>query len=77
MHIVMCIQRCILMRTNVVIDDKLIQEAFRLTKLKTKKEIIHKALEEFIQNRKRLDLREVRGKIRFAEGYDYKKMRTR
>ena len=64
------------MRTNVVIDDKLIQEALRLSNLKTKKELIHKALEEFIQNRKRLDLREVRGKIRFAEGYDYKKMRT-
>jgi len=64
------------MRTNVVIDDKLIQEALRLSKLKTKKELIHKALEEFIQNRKRLDLREVRGKIRFTEGYDYKKMRA-
>lgn len=64
------------MRTNVVIDDKLIQEALRLSNLKTKKALIHKALEEFIQNRKRLDLREVRGKIRFAEGYDYKKMRT-
>ena len=72
----MCIQRCIPMRTNVVIDDKLIQEALRLSKLKTKKELIHKALEEFIQNRKRLDLREVRGKIRFTEGYDYKKMRA-
>ena len=64
------------MRTNVVIDDKLIQEALRLSKLKTKKELIHKALEEFIQNRKRLDLREVRGKILFAEGYDHKKMRA-
>lgn len=64
------------MRTNVVIDDKLIQEALRLSNLKTKKALIHKALEEFIRNRKRLDLREVRGKIRFAEGYDYKKMRT-
>ena len=64
------------MRTNVVIDDNLIREALRLSNLKTKKELIHKALEEFIQNRKRLDLREIRGKIRFAEGYDYKKMRT-
>jgi Arc/MetJ family transcription regulator len=64
------------MRTNVVIDDKLIQEALRLSKLKTKRDIIHKALEEFIQNRKRLDLREVRGKIRFAEEYNHKKMRT-
>lgn len=63
------------MRTNVDIDDKLIQEAFRLTGLKTKKEIIHKALEEFIQNRKRLDLKEIKGKIKFARGYDYKKMR--
>ena len=63
------------MRTNVDIDDELIQEAFRLTRLKTKKEIIHKALEEFIQNRKRLDLKEIRGKIKFARGYDYKKMR--
>ncbi|MDH5203159.1 MAG: type II toxin-antitoxin system VapB family antitoxin, partial [Nitrospirota bacterium] len=34
-----------------------------------------KALEEFIQNRKRLDLKEIRGKIKFARGYDYKKMR--
>jgi len=63
------------MRTNVDIDDKLIQEAFRLTSLKTKKEIVHKALEEFIQSRKRLDLKEIRGKIKFARGYDYKKMR--
>ena len=65
------------MRTNVVIDDKLIQEAFRLTKLKTKKEIIHKALEEFIQNRKRLDLKKIRGKIKFVKGYDHKEMRAR
>jgi Arc/MetJ family transcription regulator len=55
------------MRTNVVIDDKLIQEAFWLSDVKTKKELIHIALEEFIQNRKRLDLREIRGKIRFTE----------
>ena len=76
MYIVMCMKRCITMRTNVVIDDELIQEAFRLTKLKTKKEIIHKALEEFIQSRKRLDLKEIKGKIRFSKEYDYKKMRS-
>ena len=63
------------MRTNVDIDDELIQEAFRLTGLKTKKEVIHKALEEFIRNRKRLDLKEIRGKIKFARGYNHKKMR--
>jgi Arc/MetJ family transcription regulator len=65
------------MRTNVVIDDQLIKDALKLSKMKTKKELIHRALEEFIRNRKRLDLREVRGKIRFAEDYNYKEMRSR
>jgi Arc/MetJ family transcription regulator len=65
------------MRTNVVIDDQLIKDALKLSKMKTKKELIHRALEEFIRNRKRLDLREIRGKIRFAEDYNYKEMRSR
>lgn len=65
------------MRTNIVIDDMLIEQALRLSKLKTKKEIIHKALEEFVKNRKRLDLRKIKGKIDFAEGYDYKALRSR
>ena len=65
------------MRTNVVIDDQLIKDALKLSKMKTKKELIHRALEEFIRNRKRLDLREIKGKIRFAEDYNYKEMRSR
>jgi Arc/MetJ family transcription regulator len=65
------------MRTNIVIDDQLIKDALKLSKMKTKKELIHRALEEFIQNRKRLDLREIKGKIRFAEDYNYKEMRSR
>jgi len=65
------------MRTNVVIDDRLIKEALKLSRAKTKREIIHRALEEFIRNRKRLNLREIRGKIRFAENYNYKEMRSR
>ena len=65
------------MRTNIVIDDQLIKDALKLSKIKTKKELIHRALEEFIRNRKRLDLREIRGKIRFAEDYNYKEMRSR
>ena len=64
------------MRTNVVIDDRLIDEALRLSKIKTKKEVIQKALEEFVRNRKRLDLKQLKGKIKFVEGYDYKKLRT-
>ena len=61
------------MRTNIFLDDELLKEAFRLSNARTKKELIHLALEEFVQNRKRKDLRELKGKISFFEGYDYKK----
>ncbi|HEB75020.1 MAG TPA: type II toxin-antitoxin system VapB family antitoxin [Nitrospirae bacterium] len=63
------------MRTNIVLEDKLVEEAFKYSKAKTKKELIHEALREFIASRKKLDLRELRGKIVFREGYDYKKLR--
>jgi Arc/MetJ family transcription regulator len=36
-------------RTNVVIDDRLIREARRLTGLKTKRELVHKALELLVR----------------------------
>jgi Arc/MetJ family transcription regulator len=65
------------MRTNVVIDDGLMKEALDLSRAKTKKEVIHKALEEFINQRKRLELKEIKGKIKFASRYNYKKMRSR
>jgi Arc/MetJ family transcription regulator len=62
-------------RTNVVLDDRLVDEALKLSNAKTKKELIHKALKEFVENRKRLNLLDLSGKIKFAEGYDYKRMR--
>ena len=63
------------MRTNIVLDEKLIEEAFKVSHAKTKKELVHQALKEFIENRKRLSLLELFGKIRFKNSYDYKKMR--
>lgn len=65
------------MRTNIVIDDKLVEEALALSKLKTKRDVVHKALEEYVRSLKRKDLRDLKGKVRFAEGYDYKKLRAR
>jgi len=65
------------MRTNIVIDDQLMEEALKLSKYKTKKELVHKALQEFIQNRKRRDLRELKGKVNFDEKYNYKELRHR
>jgi len=62
-------------RTNVVLDESLVDEALKLSKAKTKKQLIHEALKEFVDNRKRLNLLDLSGKIKFAEGYDYKRMR--
>jgi Arc/MetJ family transcription regulator len=63
------------MRTKIVLDDDIVERAFRYSKAKTKKELIHEALQEFIHVKQRLDLRELRGKIEFRSGYDYKKLR--
>jgi Arc/MetJ family transcription regulator len=64
------------MRTNIVIDEKLLKEAVMLSRAKTKREAVQRALEEFVKNRKRLELSKIRGKVKFADDYDYKKMRT-
>jgi Arc/MetJ family transcription regulator len=63
------------MRTNIDIDDALLKQAFKFSEARTKKELIHQALKEFVENRRRLNLSELEGKIEFAEGYDYKSMR--
>ena len=63
------------MRTNIVLDDELVEEGFRYSGVKTKRELIQLALREFVENRRRLNLVELEGKIEFAEGYDYKSMR--
>ena len=44
------------MRTNIVLDERLVQEAFRLTDARTKKELIHLALEELIRVRRKRNL---------------------
>jgi Arc/MetJ family transcription regulator len=63
------------MRTNIVLDDELIKKAFRHSSARTKRELVHEALEELISSRQRRDLRDLRGKISFAKGYDHKKLR--
>jgi len=63
------------MRTNIDLDERLVEEAFKLSRAKTKKELIHEALKEFVQGRRRLNLLELEGRIAFAKGYDYKRMR--
>jgi Arc/MetJ family transcription regulator len=65
------------MRTNIVIDDGLMEEAFRCTEARTKKELVHLALETLIETRKRRSLLDLKGKISFDGNYDYKTARER
>ena len=64
------------MRTNVVLNDELIEEAFKYSRaISTKRELIETALQEYVYNRKRKNIKELRGKIQFSDDYDYKSMR--
>lgn len=63
------------MRTNIVLDDELVEEAFGHAHVKTKRELVDLALREFVANHRRRDIRELRGKILIDPEYDYKKLR--
>ncbi len=64
------------MRTNIVLDDQLVQEAQALSHIKTKRELIETALKEFVAHRKRLNLRELKGTGGIRGDYDYKNLRS-
>jgi Arc/MetJ family transcription regulator len=50
-------------RTNIVLDDDLIQKAQKLTGIKTKKEVVHEALVTLIRLREQAQVRSLRGKL--------------
>jgi len=62
------------MRTNIVIDDRLMQDALRLGGFKTKKETVEEALRLLIRLKQQEQIRKYRGKL-YWEG-DLEKMRT-
>lgn len=62
------------MRTNIVIDDKLMKEALRATGAKTKREVVERGLKTLVDLRKQEQARQLRGKIKW-EG-DLEQMRT-
>ena len=65
------------MRTNIVLNDKLVEEAFKISQsISTKRELIEMALREYVDNRKRKNIKELKGKIEFSDDYDYKAMRN-
>jgi len=63
------------MRTNIIIDDELMQKAIIISGLKTKKDVVEKALQEFVASHSQKNLSDLRGEIEFANDYDYKSLR--
>jgi Arc/MetJ family transcription regulator len=51
------------MRTNIVLDDKLIERAQELTGIKTKREVVHEALRLLILLNEQGEVRSLRGKL--------------
>lgn len=56
------------MRTNIEIDDKLIEEARRITGLSTKKAIVERALEELVRRERQREVADYFGKLTSWEG---------
>ena len=63
------------MRTNIDLEDNLVEEAFFLTGLRTKKELVHLALRELINSCKKKNLFDLSGQIQFSEDFDHKNLR--
>jgi Arc/MetJ family transcription regulator len=61
------------MRTNIDINDELLEKARALSKTRSKKEIVHLALVNYIKQLQRKKMLSLRGKVKW-EG-DLKKMR--
>lgn len=58
------------MRTNIVIDDKLMKEALRATGLKTKREAVELGLRTLLRLRQQSQIRRFRGKLSWQGDLD-------
>lgn len=52
-----------MIRTNIVLDEKLINQALKVTKIKTRKALIDYALRELLRHAQQKELLKLRGKI--------------
>lgn len=58
------------MRTNLVLDDDLIDRAKKATGLTTKREVVHEALRTLVRLSEQAEVRSLRGKLRWEGDLD-------
>jgi len=57
-------------RTNIVIDDKLMRDALRATGLKTKREAVELGLRTLLRLKRQAEIRHLRGKLAWQGDLD-------
>ncbi|MEE8057577.1 MAG: type II toxin-antitoxin system VapB family antitoxin [Pseudomonadales bacterium] len=57
-------------RTNIVIDDKLMADALKATGLQTKKEAVEQGLKLLVRQNKQQEIRRLRGKLKWEGSLD-------
>ena len=65
------------MRTNIVIDDRLVADAMKFSGAKTKREVVELALRRLVTSAKQKDILDLVGKDMIAPDYDVRAVRTR
>ena len=58
------------MRTNIVIDDKLLSDTLRATGLKTKREAVELGLKTLLRLRQQSEIKKLRGKVTWEGDLD-------
>ena len=58
------------MRTNIVIDDDLMEGALKATGLTTKKAVVEQGLKLLIKRNKQQEIRKLRGKVKWEGDLD-------
>ncbi len=58
------------MRTNIVIDDALMDQALKSTGLKTKKDVVEQGLKLLVKLKKQQSIRSLRGKVTWEGDLD-------
>ena len=59
-----------IMRTNIEIDEKLMKDALRFTRTKTKREAVELGLRTLVQLGKQVEVRKMRGKLAWEGDLD-------
>ena len=58
------------MRTNIVIDDELMANAFKATGLTTKKDVVEQGLKLLVKRNKQQGIRKLRGTVKWEGDLD-------